>query len=121
MTDKSKWTKLRLKLCKIGRVVKNNHNIIQTTDYRYATYEWSADCRGRQFICHVDSEDGVSQQYADLKADACTAVQGQVKADHIYQHEEDAGDEESHYVQQGAPADQHLSERQDRELKSDGY
>lgn len=77
---------------------------------KYPTYEWSSDCSGRQLICKVDSEDGVTQQYADLKDNPCAAVQRQVKAGNIYQHEEDAGDEETHHVQQGASADQHLQE-----------
>lgn len=74
------------------------------------TYEWSTDCGRRQLIRHVDSEDSVAQQNADLKGNACAAVQRQVEANHIYQHEEDAGDEETHHIQQGAPADQHLNE-----------
>ena len=77
----------------------------------YPTYEWSSDCSGGQFICQVDSEDSVAQQYARLKDNPCAAVQRQVEAGHIYQHEKDAGDEETHHVQQGAPADQHLNER----------
>lgn len=75
------------------------------------TYEWSPHCSGGQIICQVDSKDSVTQQDADLKGNACAAVQRQVEADHIYQHEKDAGDEESHHIQQGAPADQHLQER----------
>lgn len=74
------------------------------------TYEWSPDRCGRQLVRHVDSEDGVAQQYADLEGNACPAVQRQVEADHIHQHEKDAGDEETHHIQQGAPADQHLNE-----------
>lgn len=80
------------------------------TSTKYPTYERSCDCSGRQLIGNVDSEDGVSQQYADLKYDPCAAVQRQVKAGDIHQHEEDAGDEETHHIQQGASADQHLEE-----------
>lgn len=76
-----------------------------------AAYEWSSDCRLRQVVRHVDPEDSVAQQYADLEGDARAAVQGQVEANHVHQHEEDAGDEQAHHVQQGAPADQHLRNR----------
>lgn len=82
----------------------------QTKIIKCPTYEWSSDCSGGQFIRQVDSEHRVAQQYADLKGDACTAVQRQVEADHVHQHEEDAGDEETHHIQQGAPADQHLND-----------
>lgn len=85
---------------------------------KYPTYERSPDCSGRQFLGDVDSEDGVAQQYADLKDNPCTAVQRQVKAGNVYQHEEDAGDEETHHVQQGASANQHLNKRW--ALRSDG-
>lgn len=77
----------------------------------HPTYERSSDCSGRQLISNVDSEDGVTQQYADLKDNSCAAVQRQVKAGDIDQHEEDAGDEETHHIQQGASADQHLEDR----------
>lgn len=58
-----------------------------------STYEWSPESSGGHFIRQIDPEDSVTEQYADLKGDACTTIQRQVEADHIYQHEEDAGDE----------------------------
>lgn len=75
-----------------------------------STDEWSFDSGGRQLVHQVDSEDGVAQQDADLKGDACAAVQWQIEAENIHQHEEDAGDEQTHHVQQGAPPDQHLNQ-----------
>lgn len=72
------------------------------------TDERSPDSRGRQLVGQVDSEDGVAQQDADLEGDSRAAVQRQVEAHHVHQHQEDAGDEEAHHVQQGASADQQL-------------
>lgn len=73
-----------------------------------ATYERRAGGRRRQLVRQVDPEHGVAQQDADLEGDARAAVQGQVEAGHVHQHEEDAGDEQTHHIQQGAPPDQHL-------------
>lgn len=95
----------------MDRMVKTTNILKLSEQQTEFTYEWSSDCSDGQLICHVDSEDRVAQQYADLKGNACTAVQRQVEANHVYQHEEDAGDEETHHVQQGAPADQHLNAR----------
>lgn len=75
------------------------------------TDERRSDRRGRQVVGQVDPEDGVAQQDADLEGDVGSAVQGQVEARHVHQHQEDAGDEEAHHVQQGAPADQQLNRR----------
>lgn len=77
--------------------------------WTWSTYERRGDGRGRQLVRQVHPEHGVAQQDAGLEGDACAAVEGQVEADHVHQHEEDAGDEETHHVQQGAPADQHLT------------
>lgn len=71
-------------------------------------YEGRPGGGGWKFIRDVDPEDSVAQQDADLETNPCPAVQRQVETGDIHQHEEDARDQEPHYVQQGAPADQHL-------------
>lgn len=63
---------------------------------------------GWKFVSDVDPEEGVAQQDADLEANPRPAVERQVEAGDVHQHEEDARDQEPHHVQQGAPADQHL-------------
>lgn len=73
------------------------------------TYERRSDGSGRELLCDVDSEHGVAQQDADLKHNPGSAVQRQIKTSDVHQHEEDAGDEETHHIQQGATADQHLN------------
>lgn len=73
------------------------------------TYERRSDGSGRELLRDVDSEHGVSQQDADLKHNPGSAVQRQIKTSDVHQHEEDAGDEETHHIQQGATADQHLN------------
>lgn len=97
---------------KRGRAVQISYTEILYPSVKCPANEWSPDSGGRQFIRQVDSEDRVAEQYADLKGDARATVQRQVEADHVHQHEEDAGDEEAHHIQQGAPADQHLNGRQ---------
>lgn len=77
------------------------------------TDERSPESSGRQLISQVDSEHSVAQKDADLKGNPCAAVQRQVETHHIHQHEEDAGDEEANHIQQGAPTDQQLDERQE--------
>lgn len=77
------------------------------------TYERRPDGGGGQLLGDVHPEDGVAQQDADLKHDARAAVQRQVEAGDVHQHEEDAGDEETYHVQQGAPANQHLEDDTD--------
>lgn len=73
------------------------------------TYERRSDGGGRELFRDVDSEDGVAQQDADLEDDPGPAVHRQIEAADVHQHEEDAGDEETHHIQQGATADQHLN------------
>lgn len=81
------------------------------------TYERRSDGSGRELLCDVDSEHGVSQQDADLKHNPGSAIQRQIKTGDVHQHEKDAGDEETHHIQQGATADQNLQQR--RELSWD--
>lgn len=75
----------------------------------YDTYEWCSDGGGRHLVHQVYPEDSVAQVDAGLEGDARATVGRQVEADDVDHHEEDAGDEQTHHVQQGAPADQHLT------------
>lgn len=75
---------------------------------KFSAYERRPGGGGWKFVSDVDPEDCVAQQDADLEANPRPAVERQVEAGDIHQHEEDARDQEAHNIQQGAPADQHL-------------
>lgn len=98
-------------VCKDGGTGQNRRRYLRrpTEMPVTITYERRSDGIGRELLCDVDPEHGVPQQDADLKHDPGSAVQRQIKTSDVHQHEEDAGDEETHHVQQGATADQHLN------------
>lgn len=89
-------------------IVFSFHFLILKRGLKLSAYERRPGGGGWKFVGDVDPEDGVAQQNADLEANPCPAVERQVEAGDVHQHEEDARDQEPHHIQQGAPADQHL-------------
>lgn len=76
----------------------------------WVAYERRPSGGGWKFVSNVDPEHSVTQQDTDFKANPCPAVQRQVETGDVHQHQEDAWDQETHHIQQGAPTDQHLKE-----------
>lgn len=74
----------------------------------YYTNEGCFNGCGRDFIHQIDSDYSEAQENAGLESDASSTVRRQIETGDIHHHEEDAGDEQTYHVQQGAPADQHL-------------
>lgn len=74
----------------------------------YYTNEGCFNGCGRDFIHQIDSDHSEAQENAGLESDASSTVWRQIETGDIHHHEEDAGDEQTYHVQQGAPADQHL-------------
>lgn len=74
----------------------------------YYTNEGCFNGCGRDLIHQIDSDYSEAQENAGLESDASSAIWRQIETGDIHYHEEDAWDEQTYHVQQGAPADQHL-------------
>lgn len=73
------------------------------------TNQRGAHCAPWHLIRHVDPEDSVAHQHIGLEHNPGSAGGWQVKASQIHEHEEDAGNQQAHDVDQWAPANHHLA------------
>lgn len=78
------------------------------------TNQRGAHCALWHLVRHVDPENGVAHQHAGFEHNPGTAGRGDVEAPQVHKHEEDAGNQQAHHIDQWAPANHHL----DRDKKS---
>ena len=72
------------------------------------TNQRGAPCTPWHPIRHVDSEDGVAHQHAGLEQNPGLAGGREVEAAQVHEHQEDAGDQQAHHVDQRVPANHDL-------------
>lgn len=81
---------------------------------RLLTNQRGSHCVLWHLVRHVDPENRVAHQHAGFEHNPGTAGKGDVEAPQVHKHEEDAGDQEVHHIDQWAPTNHHL----DRDKKS---
>lgn len=84
------------------------------------TYQWGPYGCGRQGVRDNDEEDRVAQQQGDLEGDPLSAVGRQIETNNVHHHQEDAGQQQVHSVEQRAAPDHHLGEQGDSPSDSRG-
>lgn len=72
------------------------------------TYQRGSYGGGRQSVRYDDEKDGVAQQQSDLEGHSLSAVRWQIETNNVHHHQEDAGQQQVHSVEQWPPSDHHL-------------
>lgn len=72
------------------------------------TYQRGSYGGGRQSVRNNDEEDRVAQQQSNLEGDPLSAVWWQIETNNVHHHQEDAGQQQVHGVEQWPPPDHHL-------------
>lgn len=75
-----------------------------------ATYQRCSYGGGRQSVRYNDEEDGVAQQQSDLEGNPLSTVWWQIETHNVHHHQEYAGQQEVHGVEQWPPPYHHLGE-----------
>ena len=70
---------------------------------------------GGERVGHDDEEHGVDEQQGDLEGDPLPAVWRKVEAHDVHDHQEDAGQQQVHRVEQRPSSDHHLQGRHKRQ------
>lgn len=84
------------------------------------TYQRGPYGSGGQGVRDNDEEDRVAQQQGDLEGDPLSAVRRQIETNNVHHHQEDAGQQQVHSVEQWAAPDHHLGEKGDSHSDSRG-
>lgn len=91
-------------------MISNCHKgALETLDPLSLTYDGCAiGCAGQQVV-HDEQEDGVAQNEGHLEGGAVNAVWRQVEGQDVDEHEERAGDQQIHHVEDWPTLDDHLT------------